>query len=225
MGLNLGDSTLQEDIQRFLGLQDEVYEGTLASLPDDTTALVQVEIQPEGADIEARYVYSGATAEDRGLYIEPQVGDDVVVLILNGDRQRAVAFAGRVSPAKPKPTSLGPGATVVHPNGTQVVLAAGNAVQKAVLAPLPADLSDAWSTLRSNVLTAGQNVTTNAPSVSAAAAGITAASPIGQPLGTALGVLLGQLAADLATIAAQMVEFETKLAEVDAYLSRSLETD
>lgn len=210
--MHYGQTTLSEDMLRFLGLEDHIFEGVLTSLPDAQTAWAGVELQPDGADIEARYVYTAATAEDRGLYIEPVVGDDVVVLIPNGNRQAALCFPGRVSPAKPKPESLGPGATLVHPEGTKIQRSTGDSVQPVVVAPLPADLKDAWSQLRSDIQTTAQRVAL--PPV----AGATAAD-----LAVSVNTRLVTIAADLATVAAQMATFEAKLAQIDAYLSSSLD--
>lgn len=202
-----GDRTPAEHLRSIAGIRPGSYIGiaTDMTLIHDIKPRVKMELQPGGQSVWARPVY--AASEDRGLYVQPEEGDEALVVVLNDDMQRCVAIFGLASPAASKPNTSA-GVTIFHPEGTEVKLAAANSVKKAVLAPLPADLKSAVDSLVQQLQTA-------------------VAVPFVPPTAPDAGVTLyaSKVLPLLVQIMNTLIQLQTKLSQPDAYLSRSLKTD
>ena len=107
--------------------------------------LVEGTMQPSGAVFVSRLLFAG-TGMGTGEFWPVVVGDEVLVLLPDGDPNRAVAIAGLVSLAATPPTSFANDAPrMVHPSGKAFALSQAGVVQAVVLEAMLPDLL-AWVT-------------------------------------------------------------------------------
>lgn len=183
------------------------YLGVITAVDGHTA---QVELMPSREDIEARIIYPGAV-EGRGVYCQPEVDDEVLVLVPSDELFLALCLVGPHSPAAPLP-DIGPGVTVLHPEGTRVSKTAGAQRQQVILAPLPADLKTA-------VDSAVQALQIALPAIQGAVAPPVAST---EPAAAAMGLLIVTL---LTSVLTALVTLKAHLSVPEAYLSQSLEAE
>lgn len=177
--------------------------GIITSIEGD---VAEVEIMPDREDITCRVVYPGAV-EGRGLYCQPEAEDEVLVLIPSDRTHLAVCLVGLHGRAAPVP-AIGPGLTLVHPEGTRIAKTATAARQAAVVAPLPSDVKAAVDDI---VQALQGTLAVPVPAVTPSDGGLSLYADTILPL--LLQVLL------------PLVQLQAKLNQPQAYLSASLEVE
>lgn len=118
--------------------------------------LLTVEVQPgDGRVIQARLCALGS-GNRKGMFWPVEVGDEVLVLLPDGEPHRAVALPGLVSGAAAPPASWGNDhVEVVHANGMEVRRTDGAPTSAVVLATILPELLKALVAITSNFATLG----------------------------------------------------------------------
>ncbi len=120
-----------------------VLTGTISGIEEhaDFGYLLTVDLRPgDGRTVQARLCALGS-GDGSGIFWPVVVGDEVLVLLPDGDPNRAVAIPGLPSSAAAPPSSWGNDhVEVVHANGMKVRRTAAAPVSEVVLATLLPEL-------------------------------------------------------------------------------------
>jgi phage baseplate assembly protein gpV len=122
-----------------------VHVGTVDSVEEHAAFgfLVNCTIRPDGRECQARLLSPGGGA-GRGSFSPVEEGDEVLLLLPEGDPNKAVAIGGLSSRANPIPSGADNGhLEIVQPGGVKVRTTEAAVVQKVVLVTILPDLQAA----------------------------------------------------------------------------------
>jgi phage baseplate assembly protein gpV len=124
-----------------------VHVGTVDSVEEHAAFgfLVNCTIRPDGRECQARLLNPGGGAR-RGSFAPVEEGDEVLLLLPEGDPNKAVAIGGLSSRANPIPSGADNGhLEIVEPGGVKVRTSEAATVQKVVLEAILPDLAAAFA--------------------------------------------------------------------------------
>lgn len=122
----------------------------------DVGLMLECSIVPGGDTIHARPRWSSGGRTGEGLWHRAEVGDEVMLLLPGGDRNRAVALFGPLSgPAKPPDGWTADSLQLVDRDGLEVRTEAGTDVEPVVLATLLPSLKSSLTEMRAALLGLG----------------------------------------------------------------------
>ncbi len=129
---------------------------TAVTTHEDYGYLLDVVLRPSGVEVQARPVWWMGGAQGEGIYAPIAVDDEVVVVVPDGDLNRALAWPGPPSsPSKPPSGWSNDRIELVHAGGVQVRSAEGNDVEAVVLESLLPDLQNALTEVQSALAALG----------------------------------------------------------------------
>ncbi len=117
--------------------------------------LATVTIQPSGWQVQARVVWSGARASG-GAFFPVAVDDEVLVLLPDGDPNRAVCIPGLTSTAAKVPSSFDNSRPIfVHPSGASFATSESASTRHVVTEDLLSDLSNSLTEIAAGLAAFG----------------------------------------------------------------------
>jgi len=117
--------------------------------------LATITIQPSGWEVQARVMWSGALNAG-GSFFPVAVDDEVLVLLPDGDPNRAVCLPGLTSSSAKVPSSFDNSKPIfVHPSGASFATSENATTQAVVTQDLLADLSNSLTEIAAGLAAFG----------------------------------------------------------------------
>ena len=156
-----GERSFRDLVPKAIALE----EGTVSALDDDDAhgRLLTVVLQPSGREVSAVPLYAG-WSDDGGVLVPFRVGQVVMVLMPDGDPNRAYAVGGTPSSAAPVPDGWDHDRIrIEHVGGVEVRLDPDDAVEPVLLDPLQGRLAEVLNEIKGALATIAAAVPTSTP--------------------------------------------------------------